>query len=522
MAGFVVGYGKKFQKKDKYMKVNKLFAAVSLASLFWACGELEIGGVTGGVDEASSSSKKVSSAESRKMSGSSKASNSSAQPKGWSWEVPQSARLNPEIKYDTMIDPRDKRVYKVVKIAPKGKNYSQVWMAENLNYADSVKTPILKGRNVCYRDSAKYCEVSGRYYSWAAAIDSIALANDSKNPINCGSGKTCGVNRRVRGICPDGWHLPSKDELGHLIVALGNSEIAGKHLKALTGWNNAGTVDDNGVDDFGFSSLPTGKIATTGEDYGVGSNSYYWSSNEDDARYARYMNINNIYTKAYMYYGDKKEKLTIRCVKDDAESLSSSSAKSNSSNVVSSSSMVKISSSSTSTKYGVLVDERDGKSYSTVVVGDQVWIKDNMNYEMQGSYCYEDDSTKCSKYGRLYTWDAAKSACPSGFHLPSYDEYDTLFKNLGGAIDFGKNYKSTTGWVNNGNGRGREEFTVYPAGFRELEGDYDDEGWLACYWSSTEADDGTIYYAFVYQNYINVPWRKDEKGFGYSVRCVKD
>ena len=70
---------------------------------------------------------------------------------GWSWDVSKEARFNPNIKYDSMVDPRDKQVYKVVKIEVKEHDYSQVWMAENLNYADSVKTPSLKGRNWCYK-----------------------------------------------------------------------------------------------------------------------------------------------------------------------------------------------------------------------------------------------------------------------------------------------------------------------------------------------------------------------------------
>ena len=73
--------------------------------------------------------------------------------KEWSWDVPKEARFNPNIKYDSMVDPRDKRVYKVVKIEVKERDYSKVWMAENLNYADSVKTPSLKGNSWCYHDT---------------------------------------------------------------------------------------------------------------------------------------------------------------------------------------------------------------------------------------------------------------------------------------------------------------------------------------------------------------------------------
>ena len=244
-------------------------------------------------------------------------SNDSVKTEGWSWDVPKEARFNPNIKYDSMVDPRDKQVYKIVKIDVPDANYSQVWMAENLNYADSVKTPSLKGGNWCYNDDEKNCKVSGRYYTWAAAIDSVALANDSKNPLNCGYGKTCGINRGVQGICPDGWHLPTLHEWGLLSVALGNAGVAGDSLKALTGWDYAGTADNNGVDAYGFAALPTGRMVSTSSWSNVGSNVYYWSSEEDGTYEARYSNINNIYTKFYLFQGSKKYGQSVRCIKGD-------------------------------------------------------------------------------------------------------------------------------------------------------------------------------------------------------------
>lgn len=238
-------------------------------------------------------------------------------PSGWSWDVPKELRFNPNIKYDTMIDPRDKRVYKVVKIEVKERDYSRVWMAENLNYADSVKTPSLKGNSWCYHDTTKYCEVSGRYYTWAAAIDSVALANDSKEPLDCGYGKTCELgNRQIQGICPDGWHLPVRDDWGWLSVYLGNAGVAGDTLKALTGWDYAGTEDNNGVDAYGFTALPTGRRISATNWSNIGSNVYYWTSEEEDAYEAQYSNINNIYTKFYLYQGSKTYGQSVRCVKD--------------------------------------------------------------------------------------------------------------------------------------------------------------------------------------------------------------
>jgi uncharacterized protein (TIGR02145 family) len=251
---------------------------------------------------------------------------------GWSWDVSKEARFNPNIKYDSIIDPRDKQVYKVVKIDVPDTNYSQVWMAENLNYADSVKTPSLKGRNWCYNDDEKNCNVSGRYYSWAAAIDSVALANDSKEPLDCGYGKKCGLDRAVQGICPEGWHLPTLREWSLLCEAIGDYRTCGEPLKALTGWNYAGTPNNNGTDLYGFAALPTGRRISATSWEKVGSDVYYWSSTEQDDDRGRYFNINNIYTQTYTYQNSKYYGQSVRCVKGDPSTAAIKSSSSSSKN----------------------------------------------------------------------------------------------------------------------------------------------------------------------------------------------
>ncbi|PWJ64090.1 major paralogous domain-containing protein [Fibrobacter sp. UWB15] len=470
-------------------------------------------------------------------------SNDSVKTEGWSWDVPKEARLNPNIKYDSMVDPRDKQVYKVVKIDVPDANYSQVWMAENLNYADSVKTPSLKGGNWCYNDDEKNCKVSGRYYSWAAAIDSVALANDSKEPLVCGYGKKCGLDRAVQGICPDGWHLPSIYEWGLLSVALGNAPVSGEPLKALTGWNDAGTDHNNGTDLYGFAALPTGRRISATKWEKVGSDVYYWSATEYSANDGRYFNINNVYTNSYTYQNSKSYGQSVRCVKGDPStapvrpSSSSSVTSVSSSSVESSSSEASSSSQSSSSETsgssssvvpedpssvvtGTMTDNRDGQTYKTVKIGDQVWMAENLNFETDSSFCYNDSAEYCAKYGRLYVWTAAMDACPSDWHLPDLAEWRMLLAAVGGDSIAGTKLKSTSGWNSDGNGTDDFGFTVLPAGGW---GSKDFVGEAAAFWTSEWYDEYDNY-AYGIRLYTDTIVRKfySNKYIGSSVRCVKD
>ena len=476
-----------------------------------------------------------SSSSAKSSSSSAKSSSSSADADGWSWNVPKEARLNPNVKYDSMVDPRDNQVYKVVKIDVPDANYSQVWMAENLNYADSVKTPSLKGSNWCYNDDEKNCEVSGRYYTWAAAIDSVALANDPKEPLDCGYGKTCGLDHGVQGICPDGWHLPSIYEWGLLRVAMGSADVAGEPLKALTGWDYAGTPNNNGTDKYGFAALPTGRRISATRWEKVGSDVFYWSATEQDADDGRYFNINNVYTNAYTYQNSKNYGQSVRCVKGEPVKApsSSSSAKSSSSSSYSDPydvfdwSVPKEAYFNPNVEYDSIVDIRDGQVYKTVKIGEQVWMAENLNYAdsartpslLRRSWCYGNDPENCKVAGRLYTWSAAidsvklasdaddpqdcgylrshqgdstimslawtcelpdrvQGICPDGWHLPNMEEWETMMAELGDSAVVGKILKSQTGWNdddygNSGNGTNDVGFSAIPAGVAHYSLDFD-------------------------------------------------
>lgn len=78
-------------------------------------------------------------------------------------------------------------------------------------------------------------------------------------------------------------------------------------------------------------------------------------------------------------------------------------------------------------------DSRDGQTYETVTIGSQTWFAENLNYDAgEGSACYDDESSNCFIFGRLYEGDVAQTACPSGWHLPTVEEWQELFDYLGG------------------------------------------------------------------------------------------
>mgnify|MGYP003552670525 CR=1 FL=1 len=93
-------------------------------------------------------------------------------------------------------------------------------------------------------------------------------------------------------------------------------------------------------------------------------------------------------------------------------------------------------------KANTLTDPRDGKTYKIVKIGNQTWMAENLNVKTKDSWCYDDEESNCKKYGRLYTRRAAMKACPSGWHLPSKSEFETLIEAVGGKSEAGKMLKS--------------------------------------------------------------------------------
>ena len=232
----------------------------------------------------------------------------------WSWDVPKEARLNPNIDYGTMTDNRDGQTYKTVVIG------SQTWMAENLNY--EYKIDGASYGNLCYGDTARYCAVTGRLYTWAAAMDSASTG--------CGDEKTCTASAgRVRGVCPNGWHLPSQAEWQTLFTAVGGQSAAGTALKTTSGWYSGAQKatsewykNCNGTDDFGFSALPSSCSRDLEGNHcfesAAGEDARFWSSSEYDAKAwsAWVMYLYYGYARADLDGGDKSSGVAVRCLRD--------------------------------------------------------------------------------------------------------------------------------------------------------------------------------------------------------------
>jgi uncharacterized protein (TIGR02145 family) len=82
-------------------------------------------------------------------------------------------------------------------------------------------------------------------------------------------------------------------------------------------------------------------------------------------------------------------------------------------------------------------DTRDGHVYTTLTRGAQCWMKQNLNYATGTSVCYAGNPTNCDNYGRLYDWNTASTACPTGWHLPTDAQWCTLLTGIDGTVSCG-------------------------------------------------------------------------------------
>lgn len=480
--------------------------------------------------------KSSSSGKSSSVSSSSEVRSSSSKPSSFSVGDDRSVY---DAQNNTLTDYRDGQVYRTVSIG------TQTWMAQNLNYAYTGVPFYYEDENItsdstswCYDNDPANCTKYGRLYTWAAAMDSVGTW--STNGKGCGDGKTCMPTYPVRGICPEGWHLPTQAEWNALFNAVGGKLTAGKKLKFTSGWYNNG----NGKDAYAFSALPAGYRAYYDGGYkDEGGNANFWSSIENGNDWAYLMYLGYDLGNADLVDNHLKSLgYSVRCLKDD----SNFSVTPQTPAAVDPATVVK----------GALTDSRDGQTYKTVTIGTQTWMAENLNYVYTDvslnyggensdstSWCYDNDPSNCTKYGRLYTWASAvgksenecgfdhtcylpegnvRGVCPEGWHLPTQVEWETLFTAVDGSGIAGAMLKSTSGWYNNGNGTDAYGFSALPAGFSYGYGFYADEGKEAYFWSPMENDSCRAYYVELYYNRDGAFLGSYSKSREFSVRCVKD
>ena len=209
--------------------------------------------------------------------------------------------IDSSVPDNVLVDDRDGKTYKTVVIG------SQTWMAENLKYESA--------NSYCYGGDTANCTKYGRLYTWAIAMDSAGTW--SENGKGCGYGETCSPTSPVRGVCPKGWHIPSKGEISVLYDNVGGENVAGKMLKSTSGWSESG----NGTDSFGFNALPSGyKDGETGEYVYGGTIENFWCidqpDNDNRSRHAYHLHLSFAHDTAFVFYDLKTREQSVRCIKD--------------------------------------------------------------------------------------------------------------------------------------------------------------------------------------------------------------
>jgi uncharacterized protein (TIGR02145 family) len=186
---------------------------------------------------------------------------------------------------------------------------------------------------------------------------------------------------------------------------------------------------------------------------------------------------------------------------------------------------------STEETKSTFTDPRDGKVYKTVKIGTQTWFAENLNYEAEGSVCYDNNPDNGAKYGRLYNWETAMKVCPKGWHLPSNAEWDKLLRFVDGdkgtespykSKTAGKYLKAKSGWNKDGNGTDDYGFSALPGGGGYSDSGFNDVGSLGIWWSASESDGIYAYLRYMYYDSENAYWNYINKSGLFSIRCLQD
>jgi len=452
-------------------------------------------------------------------------------------EKEQAEQAEQQIAIDSsyFTDERDRKKYRAVMIGGKR------WMAENLSY----KTP----DSWCYDGMIDSCAKYGRLYRWTSASSAA---------------------------CPAGWHLPFREDWYGLAQAVGGKQRragwkgtidwdgVSKKLKAKSGWNDHDGNSGNGTDNYGFHAMPGGYYS--GAFRGIGNRGEWWSATWDDSGvfYARLYNGSNELSE---HYDDKTGNRSVRCVETSSADLAKMKheeelmrqraeqlrneelqrqkeeeqqrKREEEQRKKEEEQRKKETAQKIEKATAVFTDLRDGKKYRSVKIGGKTWMAENLNYTTpSGSWCYDNQASNCAKYGRLYNWKTAKTACPEGWHLSTRHDWDWLSqasvsekKSNGGSIYWhgsGAKLRNKKGWNEfqgkSGDGTDDFGFAALPGGARNYRngGSFDNLGYYGYWWTATEGNSGFANHRNMGYTLDYVEERNQDVDYGFSVRCVAD
>lgn len=440
---------------------------------------------------------------------------------------------NENISYGELTDARDGKTYRTVKIG------DQTWMAENL--------ALELVESYCYGSIYKNCTRYGHLYPWNIAIGRAECEEVS-----------CSLPPVMRGVCPDGWHLPAVEEFETLLEFVGDS--SGTYLKSTdeNEWLESRGMKSAGTDVFGFTALPAGyreadEFTTSNYDA-----TQFWSSTQDDEYHSMALHISQHY-QANIWDTPKRNSYSVRCIQDSKEFAPEADEEFDYQSFAEY--------TFADHELGTMTDSRDGQTYKTLTIGSQTWMAENLNYRYtqklasgdSSSFCLHNSLDSCARYGRLYTWSAAmdsaaifsedakdcgdsmicgwkekvRGVCPEGWHLPDSTEWAEFALTVGNFSKAGHLLKSTSGWADDGNGIDAYGFNVLPAsqGIGDWVRNHARSGEFTGFWSSTSeppltytsfTNNRTAYVACFYSSSADLDLRTYMRNGGFSVRCLKN
>ncbi len=303
-------------------------------------------------------------------------------------------------------------------------------------------------------------------------------------------------------VCPTGWHLPTKEEFEFLMMHIGTND------DDCTPWLVGG--------ESGFDAPLGGYRHGRGGFYDILTSANIWSSQYDhDSAWSLYIDSNSDEPVMKLY--SNACGFSARYIKDNAKNTQTKQRKSNESCQKCANSSVTAKNSS-KIENGLFTDNRDGKSYKTVKIGNKTILAENFAFKPSSGrfWAYNDDEKNVEKYGYLYDLKTAVSVCPAGWHIPSHEEFQKILKLYGSESEDIYNAMIMGG---------QSGFEAKLAGCLDY---YSFYNWIeekSFYWCSTEHWDTKPFFEWVLQ--INSLRSQAfmcafQKTCGFSVRLIKD